>query len=160
MAGPGSCQKTCLDDNFICAGDMHEVITHLVHTGEKIGTVQNLDKGRVLVGVKAIIEEAERVAQAYVERGYEAAQVAVHPENSAAPETYGVQSMGLPIGTPEFVQRALLLGPVPQLDREFDVLNRLAVTEPQVAFLFLRIVSAGKLTHYRPEQYPRLPDKI
>jgi len=150
LAGPGGCQKTYLDDNFLCAQtpNMHEAITHLVRTGEKIGTTQNLDKGRVLVGVKASLEEAERVAQGYVERGYKADQVAVHPENSGAPETYGVQSMGLPIGTPEFVQRALLLGPVPQLDREFDVLNRLAVTEPQVAFLFLRIVFAGKLTHY------------
>lgn len=45
-----------------------------------------------------------------------------------------------------------------QLNREFDLLNRLAVTEPQAAILILRIVFAGKLTHYLrgllPSQVP------
>ena len=66
--------------------------------------------------------------------------------------------MGLPIGTPECVRRTLSLGPVQQLNREFDELNRLAETEPQSVFLFLRIVFAGKLTHYLrrllPSQVP------
>ena len=66
-------------------------------------------------------------------------------------------TMGIPIGSPEYVTRALGDAegyPLILLNKNFDSLILLAAREPQLAFLFLRMVFAGKLTHFCVGCYP------
>jgi len=57
--------------------------------------------------------------------------------------------MGIPIGSKEYVTRILddsEMSPIVLLNKDFDSLVILAAREPQLAFLFLRMVFARRLT--------------
>jgi hypothetical protein len=59
--------------------------------------------------------------------------------------------MGIPVCSAEFVASSLSdsdSSPLVKLNQEFDSLLELSKYDPQLSFLFLRIVFAGKLTHF------------
>ena len=105
------------------------------------------------MGVTGSYEKACALKQFYVD-GWEIdpTNIYIHPSDCPTEaDRWGAITMGIPIGSQEYVTRILddsEMSPIVLLNKDFDSLVILAAREPQLAFLFLRMVFAGKLTHF------------
>jgi len=105
------------------------------------------------LGVTDSYEKAIALKQSYVD-GYEIYPTNIYIHYSDCPaeaDRWGAITMSIPIGSQEYVKRILddsELSPIVLLNMDFDSLVILADREPQLAFLFLCVVFAGRLTHF------------
>ena len=155
LAGEEGNSKSFLDDNYTIgeSKDVQAVMTRQFTGGKENGLVLNMKKEIVKLGVTGSAEKAEALKRSYVAGwGIDPENIFKHPEDCPNEmDKWGAITMGIPIGSPEYVTRALgdaEGSPLILLNKDFDSLILLAAREPQLAFLFLRMVFAGKLTHF------------
>jgi hypothetical protein len=155
LAGEEGNSKSYLDDNYTIGEckNVQAVISNQRQEGAAIGLQLNMQKEIVKLGRTGSSSKALERKQSYVD-GWEIDpdNIFVHPSDiPAEAERWGAITMGIPIGSPEYVQRTLLeseSSPLAILNKEFDSLLELAALDPQLAFLFLKLVFSGKLTHF------------
>jgi hypothetical protein len=155
LAGIDGNSKSFLDDNYTIgeSKNVKAVMTNQRVQGSSIGMILNMKKEIVKLGVTGSYEKACALKQSYVD-GWEIdpTNIYIHPSDCPTEaDRWGAITMGIPIGSQEYVTRILddsEMSPIVLLNKDFDSLVILAAREPQLAFLFLRMVFAGKLTHF------------
>ena len=155
LAGEEGNSRAYMDDNYTLGStaNVQAVISHQIASGATIGLTLNMAKEIVKLGVHGSAKAALQVKNSYVE-GWGILPENIHAHPADCPneaDKWGASTMGIPIGSPEYVKRVLYeseSSPLTSLNKDFDSLKQLSTLDPQLAYVFLRVIFAGKLTHF------------
>ena len=125
------------------------------------GVHLQMKKQVIQLGVMTSAREANQAKNEFIELGIPEEQILIHPRNGGRKELYGTITMGIPVGTPEFVR--IELGKVmAQIEKDAKVVQEYAHVNPQAALIFLRMCLPGKLIHFlrglTPEETSKLSE--
>ena len=155
LAGEDGNSRSYMDDNFTNGPtkNIHQVIRHQISEVKPIGMVLHPGKEKIALGNQGSQQKAVEIKQSYIDEfSIDPDNIFIHPADSPVEaDKYGLTVMGIPVGSAEFVASSVSdsdSSPLVKLNQEFDSLLELSKYDPQLSFLFLRIVFAGKLTHF------------